>query len=401
MLEHLDKFIAELSHSIKEETFVKLSLGNYKGADEHLQKVLVRLVKTKKGFRLFFLYRGATRDTVKNYDLDEGLKLLAQLLGGDFHSGHLFTTANDFQLDIGKKGRSRLNRAKPTFKTPPPLEHDREKTLQIDVNSFYLKTLDITDEGGRVRDRQQDKWRQINKFVEVLASLVDKSELKERKELRIVDMGSGKGYLTFAAFDYFTNVRGVKVKVTGVDTKPDLVDLCNGVAKASAFDGLEFVVGSIADHEVGDVDILIALHACNTATDDAIFKGITAKADLIVAAPCCHQEIRPQIKPPEMLRDILKHGVMLERTAETLTDGLRSLLLERSGYSTKLFEFVSTEHTPKNNMLVGTRLAKTVDTTAFERQINEIKHLYGIREQRLEKLLVQEKFPQMNTDEHR
>ena len=153
-------------------------------------------------------------------------------------------------------------------------------------------------------------------------------------------MGCGKGYLTFAAYDYFKNTRNIDVQMTGVDAKSDLVDLCNGIATACQFGALNFVVGSIGDYEIGDVDILLALHACNTATDEALFKGITSKAGLIVAAPCCHQEIRPQIKPPEMFRNILKHGVMLERTAETITDGLRSLLLERSGYATKLFESV-------------------------------------------------------------
>ncbi|MEO6051432.1 MAG: SAM-dependent methyltransferase, partial [Pyrinomonadaceae bacterium] len=281
---------------------------------------------------------------------------------------------------------SRLNIAKPTFKTPPPLEHDREKKVQIDAGSFYLRALGITDDNGRVRDREQNKWKQINKFVEVLSSLVDKSELKDAGKLKIVDMGSGKGYLTFATYDYFKNIREIDVHVIGVDTKRELVDLCNGVASASQFDGLNFVVGSISGYDVGDVNILIALHACNTATDDAIYKGITANADLIVAAPCCHQEIRPQIVPPDMFRDILKHGVMLERTAETVTDGLRSLLLEREGYSTRLFEFVSTEHTPKNNMLVGTRLQKPGEVEPFDRQINAIKQLYGIREHHLESL---------------
>ena len=153
------------------------------------------------------------------------------------------------------------------------------------------------------------------------------------------------------------------------------------------FDGLKFVTGTIATHETGDVDILIALHACDTATDDAIYKGIAASADLIVAAPCCHREIRPQIKAPAMFRNILKHGVMLERTAETVTDGLRALLLEKSGYSSRLFEFISVEHTPKNNMLVGTRLATPKNSDEIEAQIAEIKSLYGIREQHLEKLL--------------
>lgn len=387
MSENADKFLETLSVSLEKQTFVKLTLGNYKGPDEHLQKMLVRLVTTKKGTRLYFLYRGATRDTAKNYDLDTGIALIGDALDNGFRSAHLFTIEHDYQLELGKKGKSRLNIGKPTFTAAPAATHDRDKKEQVDPNSFYLRSLGITDDNGRVRDRDQHKWRQINKFVEVLASLVDKSELKDRKELRIVDMGSGKGYLTFAAYDYFKNTRKVDVQMTGVDTKRELVELGNGIAAAAGFDGLKFVVGSIADYDVGDVDILIALHACNTATDDAIFKGITAKADLIVAAPCCHQELRPQIKPPAMLRDILKHGVMLERTAETLTDGLRSLLLERSGYSTKLFEFVALEHTPKNNMLVGTRLKKPVEPGQFEQQIAEIKSFYGLEKQHLVTLL--------------
>ena len=387
MSENADKFLGTLAESLEKQTFVKLTLGNYKGPDDQLQKMLVRLVTTKKGTRLYFLYRGATRDTAKNYDLDTGIALIGDALDNGFRSAHLFTTEHDYQLELGKKGKSRLNVGKPTFTAAPAATHDRDKKEQVDPNSFYLRSLGITDDNGRVRDRDQHKWRQINKFVEVLASLVDKSELKDRKQLRIVDMGSGKGYLTFAAYDYFKNTRKVDVQMTGVDTKSELVELGNGIAAAAGFEGLNFVVGSIANYDVGDVDILIALHACNTATDDAIFKGITAKADLIVAAPCCHQEIRPQIKPPAMLRDILKHSVMLERTAETLTDGLRSLLLERSGYSTKLFEFVALEHTPKNNMLVGTRLKKPTEPEQFEQQIAEIKAFYGIEKQHLETLL--------------
>ncbi|MEP6944706.1 MAG: SAM-dependent methyltransferase, partial [Acidobacteriota bacterium] len=353
MSENVEKFIEELARSLKSSTFVKLSLGNYRGSDPHLQKLLVRLVNTKKGNRLYFLFRSDTRDIAKNFDFETGIGMIADALDNGFFSGHLFTTEHDHQLEVGKKGKSRLNVGKPTFKVLPSLDHDREKTAQVDVGSFYLKALGITDDTGRVRDKQQDKWRQINKFVEVLSSLVDRSFIKEKRELKIVDMGSGKGYLTFAAYDYFKNTRGTDVTVTGVDTKDHLIDLSNEIAKACGFDGLKFVEGTIAGHDVGNVDILIALHACNTATDDAIFKGIASKAELIVAAPCCHQELRPQIKPPSMFRDTLRHGVMAERMAEMITDGIRSLLLEANGYSTRLFEFVSTEHTPKNNMLVA------------------------------------------------
>ena len=387
-LENVEKFIAEFARSLSEETFVKMTLGNYKGADEHLQKLLLRLIETRKGNRLFFLYRYDTRDTAKNHDFGEGVKVLRALLGKDFFSGHLFTTENDYQLDVGRKGKSRLNIAKATFKSKPKLAHDREKKIQVNPNAFYLKALGITTDCGEIRDKQHDKWKQINKFVETLASLFDKSQLKDRTEVNIVDMGSGKGYLTFATYDFFKNIRGIDVKVTGVDTKSQLVGLCNDIARASEFEYLKFVNGWIGDFDVKEVDILIALHACNTATDDAIFKGIKAGADLIVVAPCCHQEIRPQITAPEMLKNIFKHGIMLEREAELITDGLRALLLEKSGYSTKLFEFVATEHTPKNNMIVGTLQKKKAAVEDFDAQVQAIKEFYGITKQRLEHLLI-------------
>ena len=387
MTENVEKFIGEFAKSLQSETFVKMTLGNYRGNDAHLQKILIRLVQTKKGARLFFLFRQDTRDTAKNFDFTEGVERVKEALGRDFFSGHLFTTQNDFQLEIGKKRKSRLNVAKPTFKEKPALEHNREKKTLVNQNAFYLKALRITTDRGEIRDKQHDKWKQINKFVEILGSFFDKSELKNRKNLRIVDMGSGKGYLTFAAYDYFKNTREIDVEMTGVEARDELVSIDNDIAKASEFENLKFVKGFINDFELKDTNILIALHACNTATDDAIFKGISARADLIVVAPCCHQEIRPQIKSPEILKNVLKHGVMLEREAETLTDGLRALLLEKSGYATRIFEFVEGEHTPKNNMIVGTRTGKTVDAKRFDEQIRAIKNFYGIETHRLETLL--------------
>jgi hypothetical protein len=225
MIENIERFIAEFAKSLHEETFVKMTLGNYKGTDEHLQKLLVRMIETRKGKRLFFLYRYDTRDTAKNYDFEEAAKILRSALGKDFFSGHLFTIRNDFQLDIGKKGKSRLNVAKPTFKTKPTLAHNREKRRFVNADSFYLRALGITTDKGEIRDKQQDKWKQINRFVETLAGLFDKSPLKDTKELKIVDMGSGKGYLTFATYDYFKNIRNIDVQVTGVDTKSELVGL--------------------------------------------------------------------------------------------------------------------------------------------------------------------------------
>lgn len=388
MTENINKFIELLNSSLAAGTFIKLTLGNYKGSEEQLQKIHVRIVETKKGSRLFVQYKYETRDIVRNYDIESGVELIARLLNSGFRGAHLFTTERDCQLDIGKRN-SRLNIGKPSIKTRPSASHDREKNLLIDPTSYYLQLLGITTETGAIRASQSDKWRQINKFVEILAGLYARSELKERSELQIVDMGSGKGYLTFAAYDYFANTLGLKVSMTGVDLKRDQIAFCNEASHAGGFDGLNFVEGTISGFDPGKVDILIALHACDTASDDAIFKGISANADIIVAAPCCHREIRSQMSAPKLLSGILKHPVMLERTAEMLTDGLRSLLLEKSGYGTKMFEFVSAEHTPKNNMIVAVRSTGHKAESVIDEQIRSLMVEFGIGRQRLADLLLE------------
>jgi SAM-dependent methyltransferase len=385
--EAIEKFVEELDRSLKNEGFVKLSLGNYRGAVEQLQKVLVRPVETKKGKRLLFQYRYNTRDITKNFEAAAALNEVRSLVSSGFRSGHLFTTSSDFQLTIGKKS-SRLVRGKPTFSRSIDTAHDRKKDSLIDASSLYLRSLGIATDDGKIRSSQQAKWRQINKYLETLRDLFDSSGLKDRREIRIVDMGSGKGYLTFAAYEYFANVRGLRVSMIGVEARKELVEFCNAIAEAAGFEGLEFVGGSIADFAVKDVDVLIALHACDTATDDAIYKGIAARAELIIAAPCCHKEVRRQISPPAVLRGILKHGSMMEREAETITDGLRAMLLERSGYASKVFEFVPSEHTPKNNMIVGVRKPPNADKAGdLQAQIDAVKSFYGIGQIRLENLL--------------
>lgn len=382
----IENFLDELRKSISSDSFIKLTLSNYKGAEPHPQKIVGRVIDTKRGRQLSLQSHFATRQTVKNYTFDEVVAVIRDTLTSGFRNGHLFTTSGDHQLTIGKRS-SRMVSGQATSSEKPSMNHDRKQTGLVDPMAFYLKALGITTDSGEIRAQQRDKWRQINKYVEVLRDFFDKSELKDQASLKIVDMGSGKGYLTFAAYDYFANGRGLTVEMTGVEARTDLVDLCNQVAEAASYEGLKFVSGNIADFRVADVDILVALHACDTATDDALFKGIEASAKLIVAAPCCHKEIRRQIKPPDVLKDVLKHGSMLEREAETVTDGLRSMLLERSGYATKVFEFVPTEHTPKNNMIVATKAPRSTDQARLQQRIDELKSFYGITDQRLENLL--------------
>jgi SAM-dependent methyltransferase len=384
----LEKFFAALDESLDSGTFIKLTLSKYRGGEEELRNVYVRPAELKVGRRLSFLYRYRTRDVVKNYTRETGAKIAHKLLGGDFASGHLFTPKEDLRVEINRRNEARLTSHAPTRSAPSPTGHERRKRRAVDVaGSVYLRELGVTNERGEVRPAMGDKLRQINKFVDTVAGLYNSSPLKGRETLSVVDVASGKGYLTFALYDYFNNVRGVRATFTGVELREELVELCNDVALRAGFKRLEFKTGYIYDFELPPTDVLIALHACDTATDDAIHKGIEAGAAIIVTAPCCHKEVRPQIVVPEQLRSVLRHGHLLEREAESVTDSLRALLLESAGYRVKVFEFVSTEHTRKNTMIAAVRREDASNKGAALAEFRALKEFYGIREQRLERLL--------------
>jgi SAM-dependent methyltransferase len=245
----------------------------------------------------------------------------------------------------------------------------------------------VTNAAGEARPGMVDKLRQIHRFVEILDHLLEESSLREARKLHMVDMGAGKGYLTFAAYAA-AQKRAIDLDLTGVEAREDLVKLTNEVAQRVGFTGLRFVQGQIDSFQPETPpDVLIALHACNTATDDALFRGIGAEAALIVAAPCCHQEVRPQIVPPEVLQDVLRHGILREREAEIVTDAIRALLLEIHGYRANVFEFISPEHTGKNLMISAQRRAAPVDPAPARTRLRELLAFYGIREQRLARLL--------------
>ncbi|HVZ41639.1 MAG TPA: SAM-dependent methyltransferase [Candidatus Kapabacteria bacterium] len=383
----LQSFAEHLETALENTTFAKLSLGAYRGSTAGLRGIVAREVEIRGERRLNFTWRFADHETSRHYSLADGIGHVRELLGTEFASGHLFTTERDWHLEIDSAQRARISSGRPSVAVRPSTSHDRSKPRPTDRRSAWLHALGVTNERGEVREKMGDKWRQINRFTENIAALFDASELAGRSTLSIVDMGCGKGYLTFAAYDYFANVRGLEVAVLGVEARPNLAAFCNDVARECGFSGLRFQAGLIGDLDLPAVDILIALHACDTATDEAIYKGITAGASLIICAPCCHKELRPQMHAPDVLRPLLRHGIMMDREAEMVTDGLRALLLERSGYSARVFEFIATEHTPKNNMVVGIRHHRPVDVAAAERQIASMKQFFGIEHQRLEEML--------------
>ncbi len=378
-----EQFLAGFRRSVEDGLFIKLTLSKPTGNDPGLENVYVRPIEIQNQLMLSFTLRYTSKDITKNYSLEEANGIISLWLGDTFLNADLFTTEADFTLVFNKKRKAKLLKKKATLHNVPEKKHNREKKRWINpAKSPYLTALGITNQKGEVLKTSQSKFRQINKFVEIIDSLLP---LKPKTaKFKIVDVGSGKGYLTFALYDYLKNTKLWNPEIIGIELRKPLVDFCNDLAGESGFDGLQFIAKDIDDFEVEKLDLLIALHACDTATDIAIAKGIQSKAEIIVVAPCCHKQVRKEIHCSTEMSAILKHGILEERQAELITDGIRALLLEAHGYKTKVFEFISTEHTSKNLMIVGTKAKANPEAL---QKVEAIKKEFGIGVHYLEKLL--------------
>ncbi len=380
-------FFSLLDDCLTRNTFVKLVLGKYHGPEPGLNRVFVRRLTLKEGECFSFLYRYQTRDVTKNLPIPAGIATIRDVFATAFNNVHLQTVREDIQLSVSKKGRYNLQRGKAAPREVVSREHDRKKERFLDLATPFLKELGVTNAQHQLIPSMSRKWKQINKFIEVLDHAIASSKLKEKERVRVVDFGSGKGYLTFAMEEYLRASLGLTPKVTGVELREDLVSLCGKAAQRLKLDTLSFVQGDIRSFAPEGIDIMIALHACDMATDYAIHLGIRSGAAIIMCAPCCHKQLRPQMQSPELLKPMLKHGIHLGQEAEMVTDSLRGLLLEASGYETQIFEFVSLEHTSKNKMILGVKGAGPVKQAELLAQIREIKEFYSIREHCLESLL--------------
>ena len=385
-------FLDRLQAAFENGSFVKLTLGHPLNDTGSPRKLLFRPVRIRNQKMCSIVSRYGTRDETVNVTFSRALAMVKEGLGRSFQSANLFTETEEVQLELDRGSRLRVTQSS---RGPAPLEHDRQKSRWVEPSAPFLTALGVTDSTGKVRERMGDKFRQIERFVDLLASAYRESDLPAAApghKLTVCDMGAGKGYLTFATHDFFHRVEGVASMITGVEARGELVALCNRVAGQCGCNGLRFIQSTIDEFAFPSMDILVALHACDTATDDALAAGIRAGASVILAAPCCHKQLRPQVDASAAggpLHDILRHGIFAERHAEILTDALRALLLERAGYRVRVSEFVSAEHTAKNVMLIATRLATAQRPDAdLDRRIAELKHFYGIQHHRLEELLV-------------
>lgn len=411
MIEHdelIERFQTQLTQAIADDTFVRLVLSGVSDQSKFPAKVTARLVTLRGQPRVSLLSRGSTGETTRNLPIGEAVDWVRTQVGAVYRSTLLGTTRRDWQLHLPADGPGKLVHHKPAQAQPVPREHDQTRHETLDDSAAdWLRGLGIVDEAGKVIPRMADKHRQINRYVELLSHLAKDcgwppdAAGKEAKEtapakpkksskphvFTIADMGSGKGYLTFGVWHLFQRMLGMPVRVIGVEQRQELVELASRLARNLPAEGLEFVRGEIAQARLPKLDAMIALHACNTATDAAILRGIEQGAKLIIVSPCCHQELRPQLQQPEPLAGILRHGIMAERFAEWLTDGLRALYLEWAGYQTKIIEFVPTEHTAKNLLIAAIRTGEPFADPALRERIVQLKSQFGIEQQSLDSLL--------------
>lgn len=384
------QFLDAFQQAIETDQFDRLILSQYKGELEQLEKMTLRVIWLNEQKVLSCLYRYKTQDVTKNYPLTEALSQVTELLTC-CKQANMITTAEELQLKKNKK-KIMLTRSKtqPVVKSKTAEQgHDRVKQRYVDQDSVFLQHLGITDQQGQVIPSMARKWKQINKFVEIFSNAL--SQIKSSQEgLRVVDFGSGKGYLTCALYDYMQK-HGQTPWVTGVELNPKMVEFCQKVADQSQFNQLDFFQGDVRTYEPEHLDVMIALHACDVATDFAIHTGIRLNAQIIMCAPCCHKELRPQLQAPKVLSPMLQFGIHAGQQAEMLTDTIRALLLKAYGYETKVFEFVALEHTSKNKMILAVKRKDDQEPDPdVLNQIQALKEMYGIQKHSLELLLKDE-----------
>ena len=392
--EQEQQFFLDIQQSIENKSFERLILSQYKGDLADLEKMTFRMIELQGQATLSCLYHHTTQDITKNYAIAEGLEKIAELLNLS-KQANLFTLNQDIQLKKNKKkAMFNIQKKQASATKVEQHQHNREKQRYVDQHSSFLMHLGITDEKGQIIPSMARKWKQINKFIEIFSNAYEQIDASQQ-ELNIVDFGSGKGYLTFALYDYLLAQHKTPL-ITGVELRSNLVEFCQNVADQVGFHHLDFFEGDVRSYQPAKLDVMIALHACDIATDFAIHTGIRLNASMIMCAPCCHKELRPQLKSPEVLQPMLQFGIHAGQQAEMLTDTLRALLLKAYGYETKVFEFVALEHTSKNKMILATKRKdiQQPDPNIMQ-QIQALKAMYGIEKQSLE-LLLQDQMPVEN-----
>ena len=381
----MEKFFEKLENSLKDNSIIKMTLSKPVSKNDELRNIYVKPILLKNNKMYQFTYRYERRDETKNFDAVQMMEQVRILVPDKFQNVSLFTLSEDVTLLVSKKGKPTMMCKKVQESREQDLSHDHEKQRLIDPTKPWWFLLGLTTREGKVLADMQHKFKQICKYVEIVDGVMRQAKLGD--EIHIADMGAGKGYLTFALYEYLTSHYDKKIVMEGVEIRKDLVEKINDIIQKCQLNNFKFVENSIENYQPLKLDVLIALHACDTATDDAILKGIRNNAKLIICAPCCHKQIRREMEKSGKTDAIIKHGIFLERQAVMITDAVRALVLDYCGYKTQVMEFIEIDNTPKNVLLVGRKSDKPVDKEMVAKQINDLLVKYGIEEHYLWKNL--------------
>lgn len=362
------EFLQACRAALDSSTFKRAVFGRKATADLPKSRATFDLVVGGKK-RFIDIYLGNGEPKRVDFDADGLLAQMSAPPVSPFQTAVLHTSEHDLHYAENRKGKARIYRAKATMKDAVQ-DHNRQKNYVLDRSRPYLKGLGVTNDKGVVVKKQYGKFRQIANFVEIIDRDIGAFVGEADRPISMLDLGCGKGYLTFAAYDYLRSRARHEPNTEGVDIKTNVIDLCNSLSDDLGFDGLTFQNARIEPNKPRDIDILIALHACDTATDDALALGLRSNMEYFFCAPCCQAQIAAQIaeRAPQQGNDfdvITQFPLMRRREADIITDVSRALLLQSFGYAVKFLEFTPLEHTLKNVMLAGKRDASVDREKAF------------------------------------
>ncbi len=314
-----------------------------------------------------------------NYLESEILEYMINMIANSFKQCEIMTNEVNINILISKKGKVTVSKKKssaPLINSTAVndnLSHNRKKQyiLEEGIAVPFLVDLGVMNKQGDVIKSRYDKFRQINRFLEFIRDIVN--ELPKDREINIIDFGCGKSYLTFAIYYYLHDLCGLDVKITGLDLKKDVIDKCNRLSMKYEYDKLIFKPGDIAEYQgENQVDMVVTLHACDTATDYALCKAVNWNAKVILSVPCCQHEVNRQIKS-ELMSPVLNYGILKDRMSAIITDAVRAEALKIKGYRTEILEFIDMEHTPKNLMIRGVKGNERGDKKALNRMLDELE----------------------------
>lgn len=336
---------------INEESIIYAVFSGIRNKSEKtFNKVTIKKVTIQNEVKHQFEYFYDKNVEHKNLDNNETKTEMSKLLQTYFKQALINTIDSDYHILISKKGDAKINKKAPSKKFEET-SHNRKKNyiLNEGEKSAFLIELGIMTQEGKIVNSKYDKFKQINRYLELVSDCIP--YLDKSKTIRIIDFGCGKAYLTFALYDYLVLKMGYNVEIVGLDLKENVIKFCSSLAKKLNYNDLRFEQGDIKGfNQFNDVDMVISLHACNTATDEALAKAVNWGAKVILAVPCCQHEFLKKIKNEKMI-PMMKFGIIKEKLASLLTDSVRANVLEIMGYKTQVLEFIDMEHTPKNIMI--------------------------------------------------